>query len=95
MKITELLHIYTSLVASAISILKRETFVEASRADSAMRMANYHDLSDLRWVMAFRRKDAIFGFSHTAISRMYREYKISGETFNSRQQCDRKKTMDT
>ncbi|GFS47449.1 HTH_Tnp_Tc3_2 domain-containing protein [Trichonephila clavipes] len=34
-----------------------------------------------------------FRFSRTSISRVYREYRISGETSNLRHRCDRKKIM--
>ncbi|GBO14169.1 hypothetical protein AVEN_132745-1 [Araneus ventricosus] len=34
-----------------------------------------------------------FGFSHTTISRVYREYRESGKTSNLRHRCGRKKNM--
>ncbi|GBN29451.1 hypothetical protein AVEN_59639-1 [Araneus ventricosus] len=34
-----------------------------------------------------------FGFSRTTISRVYREYRISGKTSNFRYRCGRKKTL--
>ncbi|GBM42398.1 hypothetical protein AVEN_130276-1 [Araneus ventricosus] len=34
-----------------------------------------------------------FGFSRTIISRVYREYRVSGKTSNFRHRCGRKKTL--
>ncbi|GBM27124.1 hypothetical protein AVEN_77741-1 [Araneus ventricosus] len=65
-------------------------------------MAGYQDLSKFeRGVIVGAREMghsisevAIkFGFSRTAISRMYREYRESGRTSNLRHRCGRKKIM--
>ncbi|GBM00022.1 hypothetical protein AVEN_214099-1 [Araneus ventricosus] len=65
-------------------------------------MAGYQDLSTFeRGVIIGAREMgnnisevAIkFVFSRTTISRVYREYRVSGKTSNFRHRCDRKKTL--
>ncbi|GBM28062.1 hypothetical protein AVEN_27449-1 [Araneus ventricosus] len=34
-----------------------------------------------------------FGYSHTTISRVYHEYRVSGKTSNLRHRCDQQKTL--
>ncbi|GBM80330.1 hypothetical protein AVEN_132895-1 [Araneus ventricosus] len=59
-------------------------------------MAGYHDLSNFERgvIVGVRDKVAMeFGFSRTTISRVYREYRLSGKTLNLRHRCGRKKTL--
>lgn len=65
-------------------------------------MAGYHDLSDFeRGVIVGAREMGHsisevamkFGFPRTTISRVYREYQVSGKTSNLRMRCGRKKTL--
>ncbi|GFW01881.1 HTH_Tnp_Tc3_1 domain-containing protein [Trichonephila clavipes] len=64
-------------------------------------MTGYQDLSELeRGIIAgVREMGQIisevamkFGFSHTTISQMYREYRESGKTSNLRHHCGRKRS---
>ncbi|GBM56534.1 hypothetical protein AVEN_140602-1 [Araneus ventricosus] len=72
------------------------------RSVPAAAMAGYQDLSDFeRGVIIGAREMGHsisevamkFGFSRTTISRMYREYRVSGKTSNFRHQCGQKKTL--
>ncbi|GBM56611.1 hypothetical protein AVEN_142262-1 [Araneus ventricosus] len=72
------------------------------RSVSAAAMAGYKDLSDFeRGViigareMGYSISEAAmkFGFLRTTISRVYREYRVSGETSHFRHRCCRKKTL--
>ncbi|GBM16003.1 hypothetical protein AVEN_108598-1 [Araneus ventricosus] len=63
-------------------------------------MAGHQDLSDFeRGVIIGAREMGHsisevamkFGFSHTTISRVYREYRVSGKTSNFRHRCGRKR----
>ncbi|GBN95590.1 hypothetical protein AVEN_229811-1 [Araneus ventricosus] len=65
-------------------------------------MADYQDLSDFeRGIIVGAREMGHsisevameFGFSRTTISRVYREYRVSGKRSNFRHRCDRKKTL--
>ena len=65
-------------------------------------MAGYQDLSDFQrgLIVGAREMGYIisevamkFGFLRTTISRVYREYQVSGKTSNLRQRCGRKKTL--
>ncbi|GBM35107.1 hypothetical protein AVEN_40334-1 [Araneus ventricosus] len=65
-------------------------------------MAGYQDLSNFERgfiVGAREMRHSIsevamkFGYSHTAISRVYYEYRVSGKTSNLRHRRDQKKTL--
>ncbi|GBN89777.1 hypothetical protein AVEN_204541-1 [Araneus ventricosus] len=69
---------------------------------SAAAMVGYQDLSDFeRGVITGSREMGHsisevamkFGFSRTTISRVCREYRISGKISNFRHRCGRKKTL--
>ncbi|GBM07190.1 hypothetical protein AVEN_15432-1 [Araneus ventricosus] len=73
------------------------------RSVPASAMAGYQDLSDIeRGVINGAREmghsisevPMKFGFSRTTISRVYREYRVSGKTSNFRHQCGRKKDLE-
>ncbi|GBM30310.1 hypothetical protein AVEN_204672-1 [Araneus ventricosus] len=66
-------------------------------------MACFQDLSDFeRGVIVGAREMGHsifevameFGFSRTTISRVYREYRVSGKTSNFRHRCGRKKDLE-
>ncbi|GBM35111.1 hypothetical protein AVEN_40337-1 [Araneus ventricosus] len=72
------------------------------RSVPASAMAGYEDLSDFQRgviVGAGEMRHSItevamkFRFASTTISRVYREYRVSGKTSNFRHRCDRKKTL--
>ncbi|GBM29420.1 hypothetical protein AVEN_143904-1 [Araneus ventricosus] len=65
-------------------------------------MAGYQDLSDFEHGVligagemghSISEVEMKFGFSPTAISRVYREYRVSSKTSNFRHRCSRKKTL--
>ncbi|GBN91397.1 hypothetical protein AVEN_107730-1 [Araneus ventricosus] len=65
-------------------------------------MAGYQNLSDFErgFIIGAREMGHSisevamkFGFLRTTISRMYREYRVSGKTSNFRHRCGRKKTL--
>ncbi|GBN41091.1 hypothetical protein AVEN_242455-1 [Araneus ventricosus] len=73
------------------------------RSVPAAAMAVYQDLSDFERgaiVGAREMEHSIsevamkFGFSRTTISRMYREYRVSGKTSNFRHRCGRKNDIE-
>ncbi|GBO34734.1 hypothetical protein AVEN_235770-1 [Araneus ventricosus] len=73
------------------------------RSVPAAAMEGYQDLSDFeRGVIVGAREmrhslsevAMEFGFSRTTISRVYREYRVSGKTSNSRHRCGRKKDLE-
>ncbi|GBN26332.1 hypothetical protein AVEN_5097-1 [Araneus ventricosus] len=72
------------------------------RSVPAAAMACFQDLSDFeRGVIIGAREMGHsiseiamkFGFSRTTISRVYREYRVSGKTSNFRHRCGRKKSL--
>ncbi|GBM30474.1 hypothetical protein AVEN_237699-1 [Araneus ventricosus] len=72
------------------------------RSVPAAAMAGYQDLSDFEHGVIIGAREMghsiselamKFGFSHTTISRVYREYRVSGKTSNFCYRCRRKKTL--
>ncbi|GBM81145.1 hypothetical protein AVEN_191288-1 [Araneus ventricosus] len=73
------------------------------RSVPAAAMTDYQDLSDFeRGVIVCAREMGHsisevamqFGFSRTTISRVYREYRVSGKTSNFHHRCGRKKDLE-
>ncbi|GBN54432.1 hypothetical protein AVEN_266700-1 [Araneus ventricosus] len=73
------------------------------RSVPAAAMAGYQDLSDFeRGFISVAREighsisevEMKFGFAWTTISRVYREYRVSGKTSNFRHRCGWKKDLE-
>ncbi|GBM38674.1 hypothetical protein AVEN_37467-1 [Araneus ventricosus] len=80
--------------------IKQQMSDKCIRSVSAAAMACFQDLSDFeRGVIVDAREmghsisevEMKFGFSNTTITRVYREYRVSGKTSNFRHRCGRKK----
>lgn len=76
------------LVVPTSGNIKHETAIEADLADSAMRLAIYHYLSDFQCSItvgacetghSLLETEVKFRFSCTMISRVYHKYKNSGK----------------
>ncbi|GBN69697.1 hypothetical protein AVEN_107837-1 [Araneus ventricosus] len=102
MQITEICNpsAYCDEVGSAC--IRQRVSVKAVGSVSAATMAVYQDLSNFeRGVIVGAREmghsisevATKFGHSHTTMSRVYLEYRVSGKTSNLRHRRDQKKTL--
>ncbi|GBL78984.1 hypothetical protein AVEN_48945-1 [Araneus ventricosus] len=85
------------------SYIRQQMSDKCIRSVSAAAMVGYQDLSDFeRGVIIGAREMGYsisevgmkFGCSRTTISRVYREYRVSGKTSNFRHRCCQKKDLE-
>ncbi|GBN95712.1 hypothetical protein AVEN_78741-1 [Araneus ventricosus] len=102
MQITEICNrsAYRGAVGSAY--IRQQVYHKAVGSVPAATLAGYQDLSNFEWglivdarEMGHRISEVAkkFGYSHTTISRVYHEYRVSGKTSNLRHRHDQKKTL--
>ncbi|GBN00297.1 hypothetical protein AVEN_171890-1 [Araneus ventricosus] len=103
MQITEICNQSSSPDAVGNAYIRQQMSNKCIRTVSAAALACFQDLSDFERGVIVGARDMghsiaevamKFGFSRTTISRVYREYRISGKKSNFRQRCGRKKDLE-
>ncbi|GBM79080.1 hypothetical protein AVEN_183143-1 [Araneus ventricosus] len=103
MQITEICKQSSKPDAVGNAYIRQQMSEKCIRSLPAAAMACFQDLSDFeRGVTVGGREMGHsisevamkFGFSRTSISRVYREYRVSGKTLNVRHRCDPKKDLE-
>ncbi|GBM68954.1 hypothetical protein AVEN_24359-1 [Araneus ventricosus] len=102
MQITEVCNQSSKPDVVGNAYIRQQMSDKCIRLVPAAAMASYQDLNDFeRGVIdsaqemghSISEVAMKFEFSRTTISRVYREYRISGKTSNFRHRCGRKKTL--